>query len=189
MRSMITLVCTLDRFVVFMREIVFSQRLTRFRRNLTSSWWDFATKRLTLTSPWWRQTSSTSLYLRRWLYSKSLRRERQLLPLATRQRRKRKKLWQRRWGLYPNVGETVGNHDSPFVIPRDLICWQMCIWHRRDIWWGFITQIEEFQYDISEKEKQLARVQEQEKVLIQSFAESIGDNNKFKDFLLKVGFT
>lgn len=132
MRSMITLVCTLDRFVVFMREIVFSQRLTRFRRNLTSSWWDFATKRLTLTSPWWRQTSSTSLYLRRWLYSKSLRRERQLLPLATRQRRKRKKLWQRRWGLYPNVGETVGNHDSPFVIPRDLICWQVCIWHRRD---------------------------------------------------------
>ena len=50
------------------------------------------------------------------------------------------------------------------------------------------TQIETCQQEIFEKEKQLYRLQEQEKALSQSYTESIGDNNKFKDFLLKVRY-
>lgn len=38
---------------------------------------------------------------------------------------------------------------------------------------------------MSEREKQLAKLVEQEKVLVQSFIVSLGEN-KFKDFLLKV---
>jgi hypothetical protein len=40
--------------------------------------------------------------------------------------------------------------------------------------------------DIADKEKQLAILQEQERTLVQFFVESIGENNKFKDFLMKV---
>lgn len=49
-----------------------------------------------------------------------------------------------------------------------------------------LIQIEEYQIDIAEKEKHLAKLQEQEKTLIQTFTGSIGDNNKFKEFILKV---
>ena len=50
-----------------------------------------------------------------------------------------------------------------------------------------VFQIEECQYDIAGKERDLAKLLEQEKALVQSFMEAVGDN-KFRDFLLKVIF-
>ena len=52
----------------------------------------------------------------------------------------------------------------------------------------YILQIAECERDITEREKLLAKVQEQEKTLTQTFVGSIGDNNKFKDFILKVRY-
>ena len=49
-----------------------------------------------------------------------------------------------------------------------------------------MSQIEEAQWALAEKEKQLGKLQEQEKALHTSFSEAIGENNKFKDFLMKV---
>ena len=46
-------------------------------------------------------------------------------------------------------------------------------------------QIEEIQWAMSANEKQLSCLQEQERPLVQTFNEAIGDN-KFKDFLTKV---
>lgn len=46
-------------------------------------------------------------------------------------------------------------------------------------------KMEEAQWSVSEKERQVARLQDQEKALHVSFSEAIGEN-KFKDFLLKV---
>ena len=51
-----------------------------------------------------------------------------------------------------------------------------------------VFQIEESQRDITEREKHLAKLQEQEKALTLSFTNSIADNNKFKDFILKVRY-
>lgn len=48
-----------------------------------------------------------------------------------------------------------------------------------------IFQIGECQRDISDKERQLGKLQDQEKALVYAFIEAIGDS-KFKDFLLKV---
>lgn len=45
--------------------------------------------------------------------------------------------------------------------------------------------MEEAQWSVSEKERQVSRLQDQEKALHASFSEAIGEN-KFKDFLLKV---
>ena len=46
--------------------------------------------------------------------------------------------------------------------------------------------MEEVQWSVAERESTLNELIEQEKALEQSFLESIGENNKFKDFLLKV---
>ena len=48
------------------------------------------------------------------------------------------------------------------------------------------VQIEEVQRGVVEKERNHHRLVEQERALEHSFAEAIGENNKFKDFLLKV---
>ena len=53
----------------------------------------------------------------------------------------------------------------------------------------FVDQIEESQWSVSDKEEKLNHLVEQERALEQSFLHAIGDNNKFKDFLLKVGAT
>ena len=42
---------------------------------------------------------------------------------------------------------------------------------------------------MSEAEEKLAHLVEQEKALEQSFIQSVGENNKFKEFLLKVQCT
>ena len=47
------------------------------------------------------------------------------------------------------------------------------------------VKMEEAQWSVSEKERQVARLQDQEKALHASFSEAIGEN-KFKDFLFKV---
>lgn len=46
--------------------------------------------------------------------------------------------------------------------------------------------MEEVQWSVSARESTLNKLIEQEKALEHSFLESIGENNKFKDFLLKV---
>ena len=46
--------------------------------------------------------------------------------------------------------------------------------------------MEEVQWAVSGREITLNKLVEQEKALEQSFLESVGENNKFKDFLLKV---
>ena len=49
----------------------------------------------------------------------------------------------------------------------------------------FLSQIEECVWQLKEKEKHLSQLQEQEKALQTQFMDSVGENNKFKDFLLK----
>ena len=49
----------------------------------------------------------------------------------------------------------------------------------------FSMEIEDCQDDITGKERDLAKLLEQEKALVQSFMEAVGDN-KFRDFFLKV---
>ena len=51
-----------------------------------------------------------------------------------------------------------------------------------------VFQIEECQDDITRKERDLAKLFEQEKALVQSFMEAVGDN-KFRDFLLMVNIS
>ena len=46
--------------------------------------------------------------------------------------------------------------------------------------------MEEVHWAVSTRESTLSKLIEQEKALEQSFLETIGENNKFKDFLLKV---
>ncbi len=46
--------------------------------------------------------------------------------------------------------------------------------------------MEEVQWSVSARESTLNRLIEQEKALENSFIEAVGENNKFKDFLLKV---
>ena len=46
--------------------------------------------------------------------------------------------------------------------------------------------MEEVQWSVAARESTQNKLIEQEKALEQSFLESIGENNKFKDFLLKV---
>lgn len=46
--------------------------------------------------------------------------------------------------------------------------------------------MEEAQWNLSEKERQVSKLQEQEKALHATFSEAVGENNKFKDFLMKV---
>ena len=46
--------------------------------------------------------------------------------------------------------------------------------------------MEEVEWAVSGRETTLNKLVEQEKALEQSFIESVGENNKFKDFLLKV---
>lgn len=46
--------------------------------------------------------------------------------------------------------------------------------------------MEEVQWAVADRETILNKLIEQEKALEQSFLESVGENNKFKDFLLKV---
>ena len=46
--------------------------------------------------------------------------------------------------------------------------------------------MEEVQWAVADRETTLNKLIEQEKALEQSFLESVGENNKFKDFLLKV---
>ena len=48
------------------------------------------------------------------------------------------------------------------------------------------AKIEEAQWALSGREKELGRLQEQEKALHSAFSEVIGENNKFREFLLKV---
>lgn len=48
------------------------------------------------------------------------------------------------------------------------------------------AKIEEVQWSLGEKEREVARLQEQDRALNSTFLEAIGENNKFKDFLLKV---
>ena len=47
-------------------------------------------------------------------------------------------------------------------------------------------QMEEVQWAVSGRETTLHKLVEQEKALEHSFLESVGENNKFKEFLLKV---
>ncbi len=47
-------------------------------------------------------------------------------------------------------------------------------------------QIEEAQWSLTEKERLVSKLHEQEKALHTSFSEALGENNKFKDFLTKV---
>lgn len=48
-----------------------------------------------------------------------------------------------------------------------------------------VAKMEEVQWAVSEKERQVGLLQEQEKALHASFSEALGEN-KFKDFLLRV---
>ena len=48
-----------------------------------------------------------------------------------------------------------------------------------------VAKMEEVQWAVSEKERQVGLLQEQEKALHASFSEAVGEN-KFKDFLLRV---
>lgn len=50
------------------------------------------------------------------------------------------------------------------------------------------TKMEEVQWAVSKKERQVGLLQEQEKALHASFSEAVGEN-KFKDFLLRVSPT
>ncbi len=50
-------------------------------------------------------------------------------------------------------------------------------------------QIEESQWSVSQREEKLGQLVEQEKTLEQAFLTAVGDNNKFKEFLLKVTYT
>jgi WD40 repeat protein len=47
-------------------------------------------------------------------------------------------------------------------------------------------KIEEAEWEVQEKETLVSQLQEQEKNLDQAFFEAVGENNKFKDFLVKV---
>ena len=49
-----------------------------------------------------------------------------------------------------------------------------------------MLQIEEIEWSIKEKEKLYHSLVEQEKTLDHTFTESVGENNKFKEFLMKV---
>lgn len=46
--------------------------------------------------------------------------------------------------------------------------------------------MEEVHWAVAERESTLSKLIEQEKALEHSFVETVGENNKFKDFLLKV---
>ena len=47
-------------------------------------------------------------------------------------------------------------------------------------------QIEEAEWSVKEKESLYQNLTEQQKALDQSFMESVGENNKFKEYLTKV---
>ena len=86
-----------------------------------------------------------------------------------------------------------GSTEGIFVLPLGRICPPMSLLSKTNLRKEIpiirhcsCSQIEEVYWSVSARESTLNKLVEQEKALEQSFVESVGENNKFKDFLLKV---